>query len=77
QAAASTAAAGYSIGVVVGIREKDLFRPQVLLQLEADDVSQEEYRFVDLHNEGTELFVHKVLGCAKKRSLQEPAVSGV
>mgnify|MGYP003802484761 CR=1 FL=1 len=66
-----------SIGVVVGIREKDLFRPQVLLQLEADDVSQEEYRFVDLHNEGTELFVHKVLGCAKKRSLQEPAVSGV
>jgi putative nucleotidyltransferase with HDIG domain len=60
-----------SIGVVVGTREKDLFRPQVLLQSDPEGDAYEEPRVVDLHQKGSDLFVHKVLGSAKKRTFQE------
>ena len=64
-----------STGVVVGLREKDLFRPQVLLQSNPEGASYQEPRVIDLHESGPELFVSKVVGAAKKRSLQPALVS--
>ncbi len=64
-----------STGVVVGIREKDLFRPQVLLQSDPQGNSYQEPRIMDLHESGPELFISKVVGAAKKRSLQPAMVS--
>ena len=65
-----------AVGVVVGSREKDLFRPQVLLQSDSQGVPYESPRVLDLHEEGEkELFIRKVLGAAQKRSLGEPILS--
>ena len=64
-----------SVGVVVGNRERDLFRPQVLLQRDPLGASYHEPSIVDLHDDHVELFVRKVLGSAKKRSLQEVSKS--
>ncbi len=60
-----------SVGVVVGNRERDLFRPQVLLQSDPLGVPYEEPFVVDLHDDSVELFVKNVLGSATKRSLSE------
>ncbi len=65
-----------SVGVVVGNRERDLFRPQVLLQKDSGGTSCEELHVVDLHDHGVELFITKVLGSATKRSLREPSLAG-
>ena len=64
-----------SVGVVVGNRVRDLFRPQVLLQTDPLGVPYQEPLIVDLYDDNVELFVKKVLGSARKRSLQEPVVS--
>jgi putative nucleotidyltransferase with HDIG domain len=64
-----------STGVVVGIREKDLFRPQVLLQSDPEGEGYLEPRIIDLHESGPELFISKVVGAAKKRSLRPAMVS--
>jgi putative nucleotidyltransferase with HDIG domain len=63
-----------SAGVVVGVREKDLFRPQVLLQSDPEGTSYQEPRILDLHESGPGLFISKVVGTAKKRSLQPALV---
>ena len=65
-----------SVGVVVGNRERDLFRPQVLLQKDPEGASYEDLHVVDLHDHGVELFITKVLGSATKRSLREPSLAG-
>jgi len=47
----------------------------VLLQTDPLGVPYQEPLIVDLYDDNVELFVKKVLGSARKRSLQEPVVS--